>query len=668
MHTVPGYPNTVQTDVTLSLFNVTPFSPGGFKFLKTTEAASKQAQYYTRRYSKAYSTSVLVENDEGGELGKATFTDQKGESATVAAPNIPLDQVTKYPAESWPFVKAYRSVLSDLNQPRYPNVLTAPTWPSYSSDNEDMEFLYHSTEQLVLDEYRLRKNLENFSTLQKTLDLMYSALSTNTVNARDAYFSRDRIVSIQSELTNTFRELIVNIRNTTYLIAHLRKDITEAWSRFQGLALSTKDIKNLNDLNLNFQFLDPQGKNIEDIITIFLKDYAPQLDKLTRDILTPKSQDDSTKTKPNLPQEVLEIYRDLQRGAVISINEEIQRIIDLDIPPETNVQQKMILVSQPTSDKQKVSSSDPNIKLFAAPVTGISITYRNNVLPIPISGFDRPTYQHMGGSNANISINMRTGDEELIKTLSGIRESASVLSRLVATGDIALEGLDRITIKHGLLQSFGLLHFSISSININSIPSAPGWYEVFVDLIQNDSKLSTYEAVRLVSRPASQSDAWEYFFPVKDIKFPIAAESLKLTKEDQTSVAAEKKAERVIMTPEGPMISSGNSPLTPRELKEELIVGKLNAKLKDKYGLAPHERVDTIIEFGVTTLSNKKEENHYYFYPSITNRYTQKRNPVKSDLYAELIKPVLERAQEICGLIRKTFGHSSMIISLVASV
>jgi len=664
MHTVPGYPNTIQADVTISLFNVSPFSPSGLKFLKTTDAASEQAHYHTRKQSKAYSTAILVENDSGGELGTMTFVNQQnGDSTTVHTPKIPQDQITVYPAESWPFVKTYQSVLSDGHS--YENVITAnKKWIRYtSSENQDLEFRYHSTEKLSMSTYRFQRNLDNFKKIQEKLNLMYLALSAttkNSINARENYFSADRIVEVESDVTQAFIKTVVDIRNTFTLAQNLKKRFLKAGGLLRKLG--SKVTTDLKVLNLDFEYMESDG-TIKSILEHFLYTDIKTLDDLTSEILSPSSNDDSTKTKPNLPADAVKIYWELQKDIVESVNDEINRIITNDIDPDTIEEQTVVLTSQAT-DQVKLGSTNSNINIFSAPVTGISITHRNNVLPIPVSGFDRPTYQHLGGSNSNVSINIRTSNEELIKTLSEIRESSTAISRLIAAGDIQLESLDRIKLKHSLLQSMGLETFSISSININSIPSAPDWYEVFIDLIQNDYKLSSYEAIRLVSKPEDQSDAWEYFFPLEGIEFPVDSRDKKPTSDERKTarsiVATKNKAKKNAI--EGRHGDFIRNPITERTLTKKYLIEKLDFKLKNVYGLTPRERVDVIVNYGV--LSTKEQENQYYFFPLITDRYTQEQNIEKSKAYGLLLKPVMQRAQEVCGLIRKVFGHSSTIISL----
>jgi len=549
LHTISGYPSSFQADISVSLFNSVPYVNGGLEFLCTTDAAIEQAEYHSRRTSKAFNTYYLDHTDSK-TAGKATFIEQGGTMSDHEVPSIQGIYRTKYPAESWPFVKMYRSPLSEFKS--YPaSIADQAKWPIYESDTLDFEIQYNSTNELDILQYRFEKQLDEFNKMQNRLNLMFLVLSDPKDDGlRKKFFeSSDRTTELRSKWFSNLLNIFNEAQQVTSLFEILKTEFKYAQTTL--LESGNWDSLNRPKLDLNINFLDTSGIDGKEGVTSLIlgfEKYVSQLDILLYATTFPEleagEESESIKKARSLislnnttKEELLGLKKSVkileELGGTIKSRflNELSNVILSEVE-ESITPTTLRLVNSSPDGSTVVHHPSKNTSVFVTTVTGISLAYANNVTALPIIGYSIPTYQHMGGSNARVTVNLRTNAEDLIKHLTDIKNSSNVINQLVTSGESDLIDLSKVSIKHNFLQSIGLEDFSLSSIRTDTIAGSPGWFDITMDFLQNSNKLTDYESLRLLQQPKVSAGVWEFFCPLKNIKFPIKEKEIEQIKSD----------------------------------------------------------------------------------------------------------------------------------------
>lgn len=655
VHTVAGYPNSMQADLSVSLFNNTPYSPAGLEFLRTTDMAIKQAYYSTRRNSRAFHTIHVDQTDNDLAVGNAIYADSSGKTVSSKPPSVPSTFRTNYPAESWPFIKAYRSSLADFKS--YPGMVNENArWTKYTSSGTDLTFRYHSTMALDIPRFRIERQLAAFDQIQNTLNLMYQVLTDPTM--RDEYFlAKNRIGKVKTKFQRAVDYAFGDVANVKTSFEFFSAKISEHWDRLQRLG-ELGSMNNL-DLDLNITFLKDEidtPKKLTDTVTEFVN-YLSILDlTMVNSLSNSSTQADPKKVFPvkditnsrgevigerkDIPPEAIKILRDLSNDLVEGLSRELNEIVTPefdDITPYTLSLRE--LSSTTTVPTESITES---LGIFNATVTGISVSYRNNIVGMPILGHHRPTYQHIGGSNARVIINLRTESENLLKYLTDLKESSITISRLLRSGEQDLLNLARIEIEHEWLKSFGLQHFALSSLSTETIAGSPGWYECNLELIQNDFKLTDYESFQLVLNPSIANEVWEFFCPLRGIKFPTKQEA------EQIITDTVQRNRNALKDP-----SQGGKYSYAIQRDRPVYEGAAetySTHIAKNYVLDKNELVDVNITRGDYIQANSGR-SAAGFLIRIVDVSTGARNQNKTDLYYEILRPYITRATAILKYI-----------------
>lgn len=136
----------------------------------------------------------------------------------------------------------------------------------------------------------------------------------------------------------------------------------------------------------------------------------------------------------------------------------------------------------------------------SAIITDVSVSMKNNVVPLQIQMADEPTYQHVGGGDSSIDISMKVfGESELIK-LRKIFDHINGLARLEhAAGVLGFMG-----IKNVITALAGIKYVLPLSFNVSTIPNFPHVYDVSIRLVDFDifqqkrEKLSSDQQKQLI--------------------------------------------------------------------------------------------------------------------------------------------------------------------------
>jgi LAS superfamily LD-carboxypeptidase LdcB len=104
-------------------------------------------------------------------------------------------------------------------------------------------------------------------------------------------------------------------------------------------------------------------------------------------------------------------------------------------------------------------------------VTGLHISFENILATIPMLGYSYPTFQHIGSTDAVISLSFQTDSEAGSRTLSNI---LNIYNQQSLTNRFIPQGHRNIHITNDLLGMCGLRNFIIESKSIQTVPGQPG--------------------------------------------------------------------------------------------------------------------------------------------------------------------------------------------------
>ncbi len=133
---------------------------------------------------------------------------------------------------------------------------------------------------------------------------------------------------------------------------------------------------------------------------------------------------------------------------------------------------------------------DLNLNSNGLIVTGISISFENILATMPVIGHPYPSYQHIGSTDARISMSIVTTSEESVKSLSGfysIIEEQAHKYRMVPAGH------RNVSVSNPLINMCGLQDMIPETLVIETVPGSPGTYAAELVLIDNPLNSETAE-------------------------------------------------------------------------------------------------------------------------------------------------------------------------------
>lgn len=126
-------------------------------------------------------------------------------------------------------------------------------------------------------------------------------------------------------------------------------------------------------------------------------------------------------------------------------------------------------------------------------VTGISLSFEQQLAALPVVGHTFPTYQHIGSSDIAVTVSMETTSEDGVRALSkmyDIVEKQSYKFKNIPQGHRNL-----IVEYNPLLQMFGLRDFIPDNMSVSSIPQSPGTHSAILAMVENPLNVETQEEI-----------------------------------------------------------------------------------------------------------------------------------------------------------------------------
>lgn len=155
-------------------------------------------------------------------------------------------------------------------------------------------------------------------------------------------------------------------------------------------------------------------------------------------------------------------------------------------------QSMMSLMSGDTGSSRSVLNFEQST------IETISLTFSAKFGDQQWDGFVRPVSQHIGGEGAGVTFDVITNDPILLDQLGQLKTAQENLMEIRKGRDV-VPALITVNDNNNLLRAFGISEVAYRSHSITMADQRPGYYQIRLDLVQDESVLATYEAVRPVS-------------------------------------------------------------------------------------------------------------------------------------------------------------------------
>ncbi|MGD9697418.1 hypothetical protein [Acinetobacter sp.] len=468
INTIPSFPDLLMVHVSLPVFNHKPFVKE-FKFWSKSDAAGDSALYSMYRNSLTYYQTDIKEDG-------ISALDANGYKVYIKTPNqVSAAAVTIDPAESNAYVKTYSSIIEGV------------------TDNAK----YATTSNNLLRKYPLAR-------YNDYLSLKYYSLGS--ANLRVLYFQQ-LLTSLRSTINAivdvgqlaiadefSFEKVKVKIGYGAQLSAIIH-DFREAMALVTQLKMAAVSLK-----DINFNYSDSRELIGED--SIYLKD--TDLGSITvadafERLITQYEKASESGQKKKLELAIL--------GITARAIEEIYR-------KSTNysssvISAKTLNLGWKSSAVAALDSREDDKTLdFSEAITGISLSYRNKLVSMPVIGHSLPTYQHMGHGEWDVSLDIKTTDEVLLRYLEDIQSSSGTIMKDRLQKRDGFKHINyRIEVANpgNLLRTVGITYLAMKSFNFTNIEGYPGWYSANIDFVEDDVDIDEFGSLE-VYRSASRTD------------------------------------------------------------------------------------------------------------------------------------------------------------------
>lgn len=549
--TVPGFPNTIQAHLSIIMMEILPLS-AGMLYWKTTEDALKQAM--NKGIRQSISNVILSSSDKEVSDNTITKNDSKlevllstGEVVTLDIPdqradNNP-DKVTIYPQESFPFSKMYRNRLVE-EKGDYSRVVKNKIihWNEYEEeDNKDIYITYRSP-KVFEDTWtrfrdRFNKVTQNINDISFLFSIVGQGLSEESdiaelfgtspglglLDAVETMVESMSVMKTWEEATKVMNEAFVNM---IYEVKGSIGNLYTTWMIPARIGDETKNVtleQLVENADVELEFINSNGEVNEPV-----KDILKALDELIKQDIDNRAENqlpDSLKFVEIIIEKLINDPILDDQTASNSLNYRRVRVkLGWDKEPKTgNIKNLVTTGKFPGDGNYKLAGGIAEYN-FQSVVQSISYSYANTFTPQFVASSNRPMYQHMGVSNAIATITLRTRDERLLKILADIREAAHTVGSQLLSGNDTLIGFDSISItgkydepySGHLLNCFGFKDCNITNIDSRSIEGHPGWWEVSIDVVENNNFLRAWETLTAVPTLDTNvlSTLQKYTFPL----------------------------------------------------------------------------------------------------------------------------------------------------------
>ena len=152
-------------------------------------------------------------------------------------------------------------------------------------------------------------------------------------------------------------------------------------------------------------------------------------------------------------------------------------------------------------EKQEVlgeGSKDTLLALEQSSIESVSVRTQQRFGDRAWDGYPHPVSQHIGGAGANVTLRIVTDDRVLLDQLGELKQSQIALGMLRREQDIVPE-LVTVVGRGNFLRSLGIKRLSYRNHSVTMMESSPGYYQVSLELIQDESSITEHEQLREVA-------------------------------------------------------------------------------------------------------------------------------------------------------------------------
>ena len=156
------------------------------------------------------------------------------------------------------------------------------------------------------------------------------------------------------------------------------------------------------------------------------------------------------------------------------------------------------LDAEVTNESLPVASATIDFGGANIAITGITASYKNKVTPMQLVGHRDPTYQYMGGSDVEFSLNIQTTDMNLVSALRRMALFTSQTQLLLQMKGVSEMGqyIDTSAeVESEFFQMLGVTRVSITDVGYSVDPEHPGLMNITMRCVQSDFDLMRYEAI-----------------------------------------------------------------------------------------------------------------------------------------------------------------------------
>jgi murein DD-endopeptidase MepM/ murein hydrolase activator NlpD len=125
-------------------------------------------------------------------------------------------------------------------------------------------------------------------------------------------------------------------------------------------------------------------------------------------------------------------------------------------------------------------------------LTGISISFQNTLAVMPVKGYTFPTFQHIGSTDAVVTLSFAAPDN---KTLARLTEFNDTMQQQAVSMRLVPEGQRNIRISNDIINMCGLYEFTPDSLSTGTVPGNPHLTAITWRLLNNPITSRTSEGL-----------------------------------------------------------------------------------------------------------------------------------------------------------------------------
>lgn len=130
-------------------------------------------------------------------------------------------------------------------------------------------------------------------------------------------------------------------------------------------------------------------------------------------------------------------------------------------------------------------------------IENIRLQFSNNYGDREWDGYPHPVTQHLGGDNAEVTIEMTTNNMLLLDQLGELKRSQQAVSEMRKTQDV-VPPLVQVKGPGNILRAHGIRSMAYRSHSINMAQDKPGYYKIRLHFVQDEETLARQEKFRRV--------------------------------------------------------------------------------------------------------------------------------------------------------------------------